>query len=414
MRFTGATVDENAAINLHDLEKAFRDFDRVSQTLSRNYVRLGATMEALSERVGDLVLAGDVNGSQSLLQNPVKLQQIMQMLPVAIIIVDAAGMVMYANNMAGELFGPSLTGSLWRDTVASGVFQINDSGEMILPNGRIIMATTSPVGFEPGQLILFQDVTNTSNLRSMADNYNRHSLAYQINAAMAHQIRTPLTSALLYLAQLKSEVTTEKGLSYISRIHASLDHLDSLAINVLGTVNGSMSDSPGIAVEDVIGEITDMLTPLMVSSGCELTSVNHCQGVILGCDRELLKSIIINLIMNSVHACIEKDRQTSGGNDGSAITSLITITTEKFMTGIGKNAVRVNVEDNGIGIESGQIAEVVKPFYTTKPRGTGLGLSVTKSVIESMHGTIEINSQRFEGTSVALVIPVVDYRDADC
>ena len=84
------------------------------------------------------------------------------------------------------------------------------------------------------------------------------------------------------------------------------------------------------------------------------------------------------------------------------------------MTGIGKNAVRVNVEDNGIGIESGQIAEVVKPFYTTKPRGTGLGLSVTKSVIESMHGTIEINSQRFEGTSVALVIPVVDYRDADC
>ena len=167
-----------------------------------------------------------------------------------------------------------------------------------------------------------------------------------------------------------------------------------------------------MSIEDVIGEIVDMLTPLIVSSSCELNSVTHCDGAVIGCDRELLKSVIINLIMNSVHACIEKGRETTGGSDEPGTTSYITVTAEDLSTGIGKSAVKIKVEDNGIGIEREKLEDVVKPFYTTKPRGTGLGLSVTKSVIESMHGSIEISSQRLKGTCVTLVIPVEINTDA--
>ena len=398
-------MDEHSAINLHSLEQAFQEFDRVSRTLSQNYVRLGATVEALTDRMVDMT-AGNSCGSPSYTQAPVKLHMIMQVLPVAIIIVDAGGVVQYANNMAGELFGVSLLGSLWRDTIASGIFQVTDSGEMILTDGRVILATTSPIGFEPGQIILFQDVTNTSNLRSMADIYNRHSLAYQVNAAIAHQVRTPLTSALLYLAQLKSEVISEKGLTYIERIHASLDHLDSLATNALETVSGRQKKRTRVIIKDVISEVKAMLTPLMVSAGCELITTVHCDGVELDCDSELLKSIIINLVMNSAQACIEKDGLSSGGNDGSEGSPFINITAEKIMMGIGKCVVKIKVEDNGIGIEKKKLVDVVRPFFTTKVNGTGLGLTVAKSVIEGMRGSLDIASKRLKGTCVTLVIPV--------
>ena len=405
MRETGATVDEHAVITIQSLEKAFQDFNQVSQTLSQNYVRLGATVEALTSHLEDGTTA-DCCESGYLPRNSVNLDQVMHSLPIAIIAVDGNGTVVYANNMASDIFGQSLLGSLWRTTIASGVIRINDNGEMILPDGKMVMATTSPIGYAPGQLILFQDVTHTSNLRSMVDKYNRHSLAYQINATMAHQIRTPLTSALLYLAQLKNEVSTEKGRDYIDRIHASLDHLDTIASHVLGIGDEKQTTAEKVAVEDIVREITDMLNPLMISSGCQLTTNIDCEGITIGFDHEMLKSIIMNLIMNSVHACMERDKETIE----TAKSLYVNLTVEKVSTGIGKCAVRINVEDNGIGIDKERLEDVFNPFYTTKSYGTGLGLPVAKSIIESMCGSIDITSEKLVGTCVTLVIPIDDDR----
>lgn len=107
-----------------------------------------------------------------------------------------------------------------------------------------------------------------------------------------------------------------------------------------------------------------------------------------------INQVILNMVINSVHAIKEK------GNEG-----LIKIKTEDLQN---EEAVKITIEDNGIGMEPDTVSEIFNPFFTTKEVGvgTGLGLSITYDIITNKHkGTIDVHSQKGVGTTFEITLP---------
>jgi signal transduction histidine kinase len=110
------------------------------------------------------------------------------------------------------------------------------------------------------------------------------------------------------------------------------------------------------------------------------------------------EQVIVNLIINAKDAIEEKENILN-----MTFTKVVEISSSRE-----KQAVCVEVKDNGIGIEPNDIDKVLLPFYSTKKEGvgTGLGLSISFGIIRDMNGTIEIQSERLKGTSIRIMIPV--------
>ena len=113
-------------------------------------------------------------------------------------------------------------------------------------------------------------------------------------------------------------------------------------------------------------------------------------------DKDMIIEVLENIFLNAV------DSMSGGGN--------LTITTEK-KTGPEKSDVIIRVQDTGGGISEEQMQMIFEPFYTTKAaeQGTGLGLSITKKILESMNGTVEIESKVGKGSVVILSLPLKEH-----
>ena len=116
----------------------------------------------------------------------------------------------------------------------------------------------------------------------------------------------------------------------------------------------------------------------------------HCQGLNgeheLEVDETQMKQVISNLMLNAAHAC-----QHSG--DVSCRISRL------------ESSVRLVIEDSGVGMPSDVLSRVFEPFYTTKSRGTGLGLPICQRIVEAHNGTLEIRSEVGKGTRVSIELP---------
>jgi signal transduction histidine kinase len=105
-------------------------------------------------------------------------------------------------------------------------------------------------------------------------------------------------------------------------------------------------------------------------------------------DPRALQQVLLNLITNAIDAVRERDHPK--------VVIRISVT---------DGIVRIAVEDNGCGIPADKLKDMFKPFYTTKPTGTGLGLVIVKKMIIRMNGTIEIESSKDVGTVVTISLP---------
>ena len=113
------------------------------------------------------------------------------------------------------------------------------------------------------------------------------------------------------------------------------------------------------------------------------------QNIVIECEQDKLKQVFINVIKNSFEAIDKNGR--------------ISITCEKDK---GKDEVRITIRDNGIGIPAERLPKLGEPFYSTKERGTGLGLMICKKIVKDHNGSLHISSKENEGTVVEVTLPV--------
>ncbi len=368
------------------LEQAFALFSQMSSQLTDSYSMLEARVTELK---GELAVVSAQRmqelAEKERLAN--RLQNLLDLLPGGVIVIDGHGIVCEANPAAIDLLGLPLQGELWRHVIARCFAPREDDGhEISLRNGRRLSIATRSLDAEPGQLVLLNDLTETRHLQDQLARHERLSSLGRMVASLAHQIRTPLSAALLYASHLTEQalpVATQQR--FAGRLKERLHELEHQVRDMLVFARGELP-------------LTDRITPNALMQSLQAAALTHVQdlpirwqcdshaGELL-CNRDTLVGAILNLIENAIQA---------GGGDVRLKVHCYT----------RDNSLRLCVSDNGGGIEPVVLARLGEPFFTTKVTGTGLGLTVVKAVARAHQGELQLRSRVGRGTCAQVILPM--------
>ena len=365
------------------LLQAFDQFNDVSDSLSASFNRLNDTVSAFTERM-------DVAGTPVSAENAMNthLRALLDAIPGSVIVINAQGRVVDFNVAAKELLAEPLLGELWRDVV-NRVFQHElDQGELRTNDGRQFSISTRPLGYQPGQILLLSDVTQTRQLQRTAQQ-NLHLMTMgRMMASLAHQIRTPLSSSMLYLSQIvDGQLNEEKSQRFSRKALERIRHIESMINDMLVFAHGGQFHTSDFAISDLLNELRDQMNPQVQKHDVALVIDVNCDDVALHGNKDALLGAMANLCMNAIDA---RDSE-------------LEIHIEVALT--SKGMISIDVSDNGRGMDEPTLAHLFDPFFTTKTDGTGLGLAVVKSVIESHQGSIEAASKPGAGSRFRILLP---------
>lgn len=368
------------------LEQAFSLFNQMSSQLTDSYSLLEARVTELK---GELAVVSAQRmqelAEKERLAN--RLQNLLDLLPGGVIVIDAHGRVREANPAACELLGLPLEGELWRHVIARCFAPREDDGhEVSLKDGRRLSISTRSLDAEPGQLVLLNDLTETRHLQDQLARHERLSSLGRMVASLAHQIRTPLSAALLYASHLtEQQLPMETQQRFAGRLKERLHELEHQVRDMLVFARGELP-------------LTDRVTPKALLQSLQAAALTHVQelpirwqcdshvGEVL-CNRDTLVGAVLNLIENAI--------QASGGD--------VRLKVHLYAR---DNTLRLCVSDSGTGIEPAVLARLGEPFFTTKTTGTGLGLTVVKAVARAHQGELQLRSRLGRGTCATVCLPL--------
>ena len=224
---------------------------------------------------------------------------------------------------------------------------------------------------------------------------------------MSHELRTPLTAILGFGQLLQLEDLSQDDTDSVNHIVSAGEHLlalieDLLDISSIETDHLSLSLEP-ILLEDLVVETVGLMGPL-ATAGQVTVDVHGLGAGVVQADRQRLKQVLLNLLSNAIKY--------------NRIGGTVSVTWEP---GPGMTTVDLTVKDSGIGILAEHVGRLFQPFERlgaegTGVQGTGVGLSLSKSLTEAMHGTIEAESEQGVGSAFTVTLPAVDLHrliDAD-
>ncbi|MBA1277404.1 ATP-binding protein [Stutzerimonas stutzeri] len=356
--------------------------------------RLGESQQLLQMRVAELKDQLAETSAQRLREFDEKerlanrLQSLLDLLPGGVIVIDAQGVVREANPVAQELLGEPLEGVLWREVIARSFAPRRDDGhEISLKDGRRVSIATRSLNGEPGQLVLLTDLTETRRLQEQLARHERLSALGRMVASLAHQIRTPLSTALLYASHLEQGgLTVEHQQRFAGRLKDRLHELEHQVRDMLVFAKGDLPLEDRLTPVELLAALRAAVEARVGDIAIRWQCDAHA-GALL-CNRDTLVGALLNLIENALQAA---------GNDRRLKVHL-------YARGW---ALRISISDNGSGIEATTLARLGEPFFTTKATGTGLGLAVVKSVARAHSGSLELRSRPGRGTCATLQLPLL-------
>lgn len=221
---------------------------------------------------------------------------------------------------------------------------------------------------------------------------NQELLRRRLTSDMAHELRTPLTTLQSHIEAFMDKIW-EPDRKRLAMVHEEIIHLTKL-IKELSDLSIIESDEiilnkEEINVSELLNNVVEGFKPMLINKNISLKQKIQ-DFVVLSCDKDHLKRIFMNLLSNAYKYTNEN------GN--------IHITLEK-----DHNFVRFVIEDTGIGISKEDLKYVFERFYRSDlsrsrgTGGTGIGLTITKSLVEANHGEIQIESKEGEGTKIICV-----------
>ncbi len=362
--------------------------------LAQLQTQLDATQQRMAARVASL--EGQLDAASALRLRELdekerlaqRLRSLLDLLPGGVVVLDGHGVVREANPVAVELLGEPLENQLWRNVIARCFAPRYDDGhEISLANGRRVALATRSLSGEPGQLVLLTDMTETRRLQDQLARHQRLSSLGRMVASLAHQIRTPLSSALLYASHLEEGgLNTEQQTRFAGRLKSRLHELEHQVRDMLVFARGDLPLQDRITPAELFGALRAAAEPRLQNTHLRW-QCDASQGLLL-CNRDTLVGALLNLIENAVQAA------------GAGVRLKIHF----YARG---DRLRLCVSDNGPGIEPALLARLGEPFLTTKATGTGLGLAVVKAVARAHHGELQLLSRPGRGTCARLVIPLL-------
>ncbi len=232
--------------------------------------------------------------------------------------------------------------------------------------------------------VIIRDISDRKNAEELMIRSEKLSIAGQLAAGIAHEIRNPLTSIKGFLQLIKMEATGNE--QYYQIIFSELDRVELILSELLVLAKPTEIIFNEVDVKDILRDVVTLLDTQAILRNIQIHLNLPKEPTYITCDENQIKQVFINLIKNSI------DSMTSGGNIYISIL-------------ISENSIVLNFKDEGCGIPDVILDRIGEPFYTTKEKGTGLGLMVSYKIIENHKGTINVNSKVNEGTTFIITLP---------
>ena len=381
------------------------ELERAQALLGRVTDRLGASEALLERQLGTLraqLAEAHARRAEEAAENgrlAARLQNLLDLLPGGVVVLDGQGRVREANPAAADLLGEPLEGQLWRDIISERFAPRDDDyHEVSLRSGRRVSLATRSLRGEPGQLILLTDLTETRELQAELARHERLSALGRMVASLAHQIRTPLSTALLYASHL-----TDPGLAgshrqrFAERLKGRLQSIEHQVRDMLLFARGDLPLPDLVRPADLLLALQQQAEPVLEQAAVSCRFVDLCPpGSRLRCNQPTLLGAIQNLLDNAIQATGPGARLKVVLREMEAQLSL-------------------TVVDCGPGLSDEQLRGLGEPFQSRRAAGTGLGLAVVKSVSRAHGGSFFLRSKPGLGTCAELLLPlqfVDDQREA--
>jgi two-component system sensor histidine kinase FlrB len=361
--------------NLSEAESALRQGYR---ELSGHVAKLSSELEAAR-----LARRKENRERENLLN---RFATMLDALPGGVIILDSKDAITEANPQARALLGEPLEGQSWATIEERGRFNPQGSFEI---RGRRLNISTCPLPGGEETIVLVSDITAQHTLQRELGRKTRLSSLGEMAARLAHQIRTPLSSTVLYVDQLSKDIDHVKRDRICTALKAQLSQTESLITSMLGFVRGgSLLCLEPTNVKSVVEEALSSCDGILEASAAEITTNKINPGLTILAAPTELSSVIANVIQNALQVCEKKP----------AI--------EVWAGAINQHMMLIRVSDNGPGIPSDVIDQVFDPFFTTRAAGTGLGLAVLASVVQRHGGTVHAANRESGGAQFTILLPV--------
>ncbi|MEL6868233.1 MAG: ATP-binding protein [Pseudomonadota bacterium] len=367
--------------NNETLTQAFAAFNSHSAGLHAAYEQLQVKVAILAEALNDARRTGLEQQSRQR-KVTARYAELMEALPAVVVVTDDAGTVVDANARALTVFGDALMHSPWTQHETRHFrTRAIDGADVYTGHGRIFNAARSALA-GGGEIIVFSDVTDARTAIDATHRHQRLALLGEMAARMAHQIRTPLSAAMLYAAQPAPSAVVQSKL--MARLQALATLVDDMLRFASGTSDEYTTMNSGHLLCQVADEARDML-----DDGITLNVAATGASFEFSANRPALIGALHNLIANAVQHMDGRGRILLADGEDAHGNLILTVT------------------DNGPGIAPELREKIFDPFFTTRANGTGLGLAIVRSVLRAHDGDVACDVTD-AGTVFALRLPSAD------
>jgi two-component system sporulation sensor kinase A len=232
--------------------------------------------------------------------------------------------------------------------------------------------------------IILRDISDRKKTEELMLRSEKLSIAGQLAAGIAHEIRNPLTAIKGFLQIMRPDFKNHQ--QYFHIIFSELNRIELILSELLMLAKPQETQFKKANLVTLLQDVALLLETQANLNSISIKQKHEKEHVMINCDSNQLKQVFINLLKNAI------DAMPKGGK--------VSVFTKRE-----DNSVSIMVKDEGEGIPDELIKRIGEPFLTTKEKGNGLGLMITYKIIEDHKGTISVDSKLGEGSTFTVVLP---------
>ena len=221
----------------------------------------------------------------------------------------------------------------------------------------------------------------------------------ELSSTIAHEIRNPIAAAKSLVQQMGEDPHSVENVEYAK---VALEELDRVERRISHLLKYAKEEDYTFAPVNIATVVDAALTQMRAKLDTAKVSVvrNYIAGPTVLADGEKLRQVFANIVDNAIDAL-------QSVAEGRRIELFIENGARTIATGVTRGpAATIRVRDNGCGIPADKIDRIFNPFFTTKEKGTGLGMAISRKIVEAHEGTIDVVSETGRGTEFLVTLPL--------